>query len=211
MLSREISALKDQFIQTLKDIDPNASEELFYDFCRKNVLHGTPEVFKNKEDQYYEFRKRISKKFDIPYHEVYITGSAKLGFSIYKDKIFDLDSDIDVTIISQKLFDEISLIVLDYQMALRANRTVTDRAEIKNYHKFLEYMALGWIRPDLLPYSFQVDQIKDSWFDFFNSLSYGKSEVGNYKVSAGIFKSHYHIETYLTAGLIALNKQLNLG
>jgi hypothetical protein len=44
------------------------------DCCRKYVLHGTPFVFLNRENEYYEFRKRIAEKFNIAFHEVYITG-----------------------------------------------------------------------------------------------------------------------------------------
>lgn len=54
------------------------------DFCRKFILHGTPFVFKDREDEFYDFRKRIADKFAIYFNEVYITGSAKLGFSPFK-------------------------------------------------------------------------------------------------------------------------------
>ncbi|WP_308255042.1 hypothetical protein [Geminocystis sp. GBBB08] len=61
--------------------------------------------------------------------------------------------------------------------------------------------AIGWIRPDKLPLSFGVDILKQEWFDFFKSISYGKSEIGNYKVSAGVFKSYSHFEKYTISSL----------
>src|SRR5688572_20351637 len=82
-------------------------DEALLDFCRRNSLHGTPFVFNGNEDAYYEFRKRIAGKFDINFHEVFIIGSAKLGFSPHKKKLFDYDSDIDIAIISAELYDRI--------------------------------------------------------------------------------------------------------
>lgn len=177
------------------------------DFCRKLVLHGIPFIFKDNEHNYYEFRKKIAIKFNISFHEVYITGSAKLGFSPFKDKDFDLDSDIDVAIISEKLFDEIMWKINKFQQEYRASRKTLDSFEVKKYHEFLEYVALGWIRPDKLPISFQMKELKDSWFEFFNSISYNRSEIGNYKVSAGIFKTYQHYESYIVNGFVGLQKK----
>lgn len=186
-----------QLVATLDDV-------ALLDFCRRRSLHGTPKVFDGAEDGYYEFRKKISEKFDINFHEVFITGSAKLGFSPFKRKAFDLNSDIDVAIVSAKLYDRIMESIHGYQMELRDNRKAVTSNELEMYHKFLEYGAIGWMRPDLLPTSFRVADLKRDWFDFFNSISYGKSEVGNYKVTAGAFKSYSHLERYTLGGLRSL-------
>lgn len=186
-------------------------EEALLDFCRRHVLHGTPMIFKGNEDAYYEFRKRVASKFGINFHEVFITGSAKLGFSPYKQKPFDYDSDIDVAIISANLYDRIMSYIHEYQMALRENRKAVSYEELKGYHKFLEYGAIGWMRPDLLPTSFRVSELKRDWFDFFDSISHGKSEVGNYKVTAGAFKSYQHLERYVLSGLHSLRTKLQIG
>src|ERR1700730_7077144 len=82
-------------------------ESALLDFCRKYNLHGTPKIFTGCEDRYYDFRKRIAVKFNINFHEVYITGSAKLGFNPHKRQLFSYDSDVDVAIVSASLYDEI--------------------------------------------------------------------------------------------------------
>lgn len=174
------------------------------DFCRKHVLHGIPFVFENRPDEYYDFKKLITNEFHISFHEVYITGSGKLGFSPHKGTIFDYDSDIDVAIISSKLFDTIMAKISEYQMQIRKNKRVVREAEREMYHEFLEYSAMGWIRPDKLPISFQMDVLKQAWFRFFESISYNKSPVGNYKVSAGVFRTYEHLETYIVSGLEGL-------
>ncbi|WP_444999211.1 hypothetical protein [Halomonas mongoliensis] len=182
------------------------TDEDVLDFCRKHVLHGTPHIFYSRDDEFYEFRKRISCKFKIPFNEIYITGSGKLGFSPFKRKEFDYDSDIDVALVSEKLFDEIMSDIAKYQMVLRQNREVVHVREIKMYHSFLEYTALGWIRPDKLPVSFQMKALKDDWFEFFRSISDGRSEVGNYQVNAGVFKTYQHLEDYTFSGIKSLKK-----
>lgn len=48
---------------------------------------------------------------------------------------------------------------------------------------------------------------KKDWFQFFNSISYGKSEVGNYKVNAGVFKSYEHLEDYIVSGLSSIKRR----
>lgn len=177
------------------------------DFCRKHILHGTPFVFQSSDEDFYEFRKRIGEKFNIPFYEIYITGSANLGFSPFKRKVFDLDSDIDVALVSPSLFESIMSDIAEYQMQFRKNRRVVRDQELRVYHEFLEYVALGWIRPDKLPVSFQMKAFKDDWFDFFRSISNGKSEVGNFQVNAGVFKSYGHLESYTFSGVKDLNSR----
>jgi hypothetical protein len=197
----------DDFKSSLLKIDNDFD---LIDLCRKKILHGVPYIFEGKEDDYYEFRKKISQRFDIDFHEVFITGSAKLGFSPYKLKIFDYDSDIDIAIVSSKLYEKILDSIYDYQIELRrARRAITDK-ELRMYYSFLEYTAMGWIRPDKLPLSFQLDKLKTQWFDFFNSISYGRSEAGNYKVSAGVFKTYQHFEQYTVGGFRELKKSLEI-
>ena len=195
------------FLKNLMEI--NTSTDLL-DFCRKSVLHGTPMIFQNREHQFYDFRKRIAENFRISFHEVYITGSAKLGFSPHKNTKFSLESDIDVAIVSKELFEEIMESIRKYQMMLRSSRLSVTEKEIKRYHKFLEYGAIGWMRPDLLPISFRVKEIKDKWFEFFDSISYGRSEVGNYKVNAGVFKTYKHLEQYTFSSLESLKNTLKV-
>ncbi len=195
----------------LKQLAELPDEESLLDFCRRRSLHGTPAIFLGNEDAYYLFRKRIADKFQINFHEVFITGSAKLGFSPHKKKPFDLDSDIDIALISSVLYDRMMDFIHDYQMELRENRKAVSSVEIKGYHKFLEYSAIGWMRPDLLPTSFRVEELKTEWFAFFDSISHGKSEVGNYKVTAGAFKSYGHLERYTVSGLRSLKTNLQIG
>ncbi|MEG4278218.1 hypothetical protein QUA62_12160 [Microcoleus sp. MON1_C1] len=195
----------------LNSLNCLGSDGELIDYCRKYVLHGTPYIFINREDEYYDFRKRIATNFNISFNEVFITGSAKLGFSPRKEKQFDYDSDIDVAIVSNFLYEEIMESIRCYQMELRKSRRSITTQEMQMYHKFLEYVAIGWIRPDKLPTSFKIQDMKNNWFAFFQSISHNKSEVGNYKVSAGVFKSYLCFENYTISGFKDLKTSLNIG
>ena len=175
-------------------------------FCQRKMINGLPMVFDGREDEYFLFRKRIADEHKIPYYEVHVIGSAKLGFSHINNTDFSLNSDIDVSIISTDLYNRLMDSIFRYQMRLRNFRKKVNDREIKQYHDFLEYTAMGWIRPDKLPISFQMDELKQNWFDFYKSISYGNSEVGNYKVSAGVFRNHECLEQYLANGLKSIFK-----
>lgn len=187
------------FVSTLGRVP----EEDILNFTRKYVIHGTPYIFKDKENEYYDFRKRISEKWNISFHEVFITGSAKLGYSYHKNKKFDENSDIDVAIVSSDLFNEIMLRIEEFQWKIKRKTICLSVDQLVQYHKFLEYLAIGWIRPDKLPNELLRNErhLKNEWFDFFKSISNGKSEAGNYKVAAGVFKSYKHLENYVFYGV----------
>lgn len=182
------------------------TEEDFLAITRKYILHGIPHVFGENQDAYYEFRNRIAKHFDIRFQDVLIVGSAKLGYSYYKGTDFNIESDIDVVLVNTELFTEFHKQICDFQYKLDKGRRRITREDRERYHSFLEYMAKGWMRPDKLPTRFQLEIIRKEWFDFFSSLSYGKSEVGDFKVAGGLYKSHYFLEKYYVNSLKSIKK-----
>jgi hypothetical protein len=111
VLNMDVPTAIEEFLSRLA---ATSSEETLLDFCRRHSLHGTPVVFNGNEDHYYEFRKRIASNFDISFHEVFITGSAKLGFNPREKTPFNYESDIDVAIISAGLYGRIMSSIHDY-------------------------------------------------------------------------------------------------
>lgn len=178
------------------------------EILNKYIFHGLPFVFQDKELDYFEFRNAIAKKFKVRFYEVFIVGSAKLGFSYHKQTEFSFDSDIDIVIVNRVLFERYYKKICKYQYRLDQNRKIPSQRELLEYSKFLQYLVKGWMRPDKLPTSFQVDALKSDWFDFFKSISHGKSSVGNYKVSAGLFKNFRYLEQYYLKGFEDLHNSL---
>lgn len=171
-------------------------------FTQKHFFHGTPSVFDNRENEYYHFRKRIADQFNIGFYEVMIIGSSKFGFSPFKFTKFSLDSDIDVVLFNERLFDEFYELVSEYQYQIRTQKIRLTTEQFKNYQKFLRYFVMGWMRPDLLPQNTnEFKELKQNWDEFFKSISHSKSEVGNYIVKGGLFKNYSYAEKYYRSSI----------
>ncbi len=173
-------------------------------FIQRHLVHGTPFVFNNDDPKYFDFRNRIANKFGVHYQEVFIVGSSKLGFSYQNNTEFSLESDIDVVIVNEGLFDKYHRAISEYQYELDKFIQTRTIGEMQQYEKFLKYFIKGWMRPDYIPTSFNIELLRDEWFQYFKSISNDKSEVGNYKVTGGLFKSMYYFEKY---HLQSINRQ----
>jgi predicted nucleotidyltransferase len=199
---------KEEFNKALMAL---SSKEEVLIFARKQIIHGIPFVFNERQDHYFDFRNRISTEYKIGYYEVYVVGSAKLGFSFIKNTNFNMESDIDVAIVNENLFDYFLTKISEFQYQLDKARKPFYGDERDKYSKFLEYIAKGWMRPDLLPISFGIKELKDDWFNFFRSISYNATEVGNHKVNAGLYKNYSYLERYYVNNLVEIQNKLLIG
>lgn len=120
---------------------------------QKHIVHGTPYVFNDDEDKYFDLKREIAIRFSEHYTNIHMVGSAKLGFSIAPEKLwqpFTIESDIDIAIVSAKLFETLWVSVHDFNIGL----TSRTKDEDKKYKSFLSYFFKGWIRPDLFPFEY---------------------------------------------------------
>jgi predicted nucleotidyltransferase len=157
---------------------------------QKHIVHGTPYIFKDDEDKYFDLKRKVASNFSEHYTNIYMVGSAKLGFSIAPRKLwkpFDMDSDIDIVIISPKLFELLWEEIHEFNIAL----TSRSEKEEEKYKRFLDYFFRGWIRPDLFPFNYSK---KVEWFNFFSSISYDK--YGERKITGAIYHSFSFFEQY---------------
>lgn len=170
---------------------------------QKFITHGTPHLFEKQDDKYFDLKHDIANHFRERPENVHMVGSAKLGFSIAPQKLwkpFDAESDIDMVVISEKIFKQFWHDLYDFNIALTSRTHI----EETNYIKFLKYFFKGWIRPDLFPFNYPY---KKEWRLFFQSISYNK--YGPRKITCAIyygldFFEKYHIENIkkLRAGSI---------
>lgn len=163
---------------------------------QKYIVHGTPYIFKDDEDKYFDLKREIaahfSEEYNIPehYNNIHMIGSAKLGFSIAPKKLwqpFTIESDIDIVIVSSKLFEKLWEDIHQFNISLTSRTEREDR----DYKNFLKYFFKGWIRPDLFPFKYSV---KTKWFQFFKSISYTK--YGPQKIAGALFYSFNFFEKY---------------
>ena len=192
---------KEEFIQELKNED-YTDEEL----VEKYICFGIPVIFNDYDQKYYNLKKDISSQFPVQSkNNIIVVGSAKLGFSIAPQKRFreiQDESDIDVAIIDEELFDNYWERLFEFNVNLKSRTEEED----KLYRKFLQYFFQGWLRPDLFPFKFRG---KNEWFDFFNKISY--KEYDKRKVAAAIYKNEYFFKKYHEKNIRELREELKNG
>lgn len=147
----------------------------------RHVLGGS--CFALSDDDHFGLCDTVSDHFGVHPSEVVVVGSAKLGFSIAPMKPwrpFGDTSDIDVAVVSDRLFEQYWRRTADYARRDRG----WDSAP------FARYLFAGWIRPDKLPPSISSD-----WWDFFRLL-WNSRRFGIVKISAGLYKSWDFLSAY---------------
>lgn len=178
--------------QRKKSFKTELNNDLISDvvIIRKNLLHGNPIIYNENEELYFFLKQKVANYFKVSTTKIVMVGSAKLGFSIAPKKLwnnFNDESDIDIVVISEQVFDNYWKELLNFNINVKARSEQED----KNFREFLEYFLKGWIRPDLFPFDYPK---KNEWFEFFRSISYGK--YGNYKIAGAIFRNEYFFEQY---------------
>ncbi|WP_218011752.1 hypothetical protein [Bacillus cereus] len=160
------------------------------DIVDQHILFGSPYIFKNDEQQYFSLKRIIAEQFGLSPTNVIMVGSAKLGFSIAPKKLWTPihdNSDIDMVIISEELYDQYWKQLLEFNI----NLTYRTEKEDDLYRDFLEYFFKGWLRPDKFPFNFPD---KQEWFDFYKSISY--KEYDKRKISGAIYRNEYFFKKY---------------
>lgn len=195
-----IADIKSKFISDLKD---NTYDNRY--IVQKYLCNGISPILTN--EQLFEIQYNISKQFNIHPNEVILTGSAKLGFSLAPQKLFNEfndDSDVDIAIISSNAFDEFWQDLLNFNINIQSR---TDKEE-KDYRIFQDYFFRGWIRPDKFPFKYEK---KKKWFDFFNDLTNKIYEYGEHKISAGIYKNFATFELYNIKNIESIKNKIKAG
>lgn len=152
----------------------------------KYYLSGS--AFALTDDGHFKLRQTVATQFQVEYTDVFLVGSAKLGFSIKPSRRFQPfadKSDIDVVIVSRNLFERV------WQEVYAFSNSGGYWPKMKT---FKDYHFEGWIRPDKLPLepSFIFTR---TWWDFFEHLS-GGGTFGPYRIRGGLYYSRFFLEQY---------------
>ncbi len=128
-------------------IECKTAEEIYNEYFISGDVWIFKSIFGDKWFyQYDKFKKYVAQKLDVHYNNIGIAGSAKLGFSLNPAKSympFNENSDIDIIIVSQNLFNEF------WNQYL--NDSYNPTARINNMSKvcfcvFRKYMSLDCFR-----------------------------------------------------------------
>lgn len=128
-------------------IKTKTAEEVFDDFFIGGEVWIFKKLFCEHWFEYFDkFKKYVSNKLNVHYNDIGIAGSAKLGFSLSPEKnykLFDDSSDIDIIVVSQKLFNEF------WKQYLKDSYNPTTRIRNINYVSFCifrKFLTLDYFR-----------------------------------------------------------------
>jgi len=179
----------DQFKQLL------LTQDLEY-VAEKTLLSDAAIHFDETSKQY--VKSSISGIYSIDTNDLnlWVVGSAKLGFSITEKKKkgityprfrpFTAESDIDIAIVSPKICDLIwrELSLYGYKQYLFP----------WNSGVLGDYLVYGWFRPDKYPKRQKLRRC-DDWWDLFARLS-SDSRLGRRQIRGGLYYSYEFLKQY---------------
>jgi hypothetical protein len=159
--------------------------------------------FSNDRELLWKLKLSLSKSFNIQIRNLEIVGSAKLGIS-YNDGLYNkklsTESDIDIVIVSNDLFEEAWIeLLLNEDNYYKLGESERDFLEdtYKTIHK-------GLISPDRIPRSMNFHK---KWWDVFEGLS-NKPEYDNRKIRGRLFKNWWFVEKYYSTSFSKICKKL---
>jgi hypothetical protein len=100
-------------------------------------------------------------------------------------------SDVDVAIISDRLFDEMWKRCFQFWHLSGYSKAANYWPRGKN---FRDYIFRGWMRPDCLPTEASIE-LRNEWFEFFRQMT-NERFAGDYPIKAGLYRERYFLERY---------------
>ncbi|MDW7662652.1 MAG: hypothetical protein SCL54_14640 [Bacillota bacterium] len=121
-----------------------ADKKSYSEIARKVFLTYPTKVLIGNEEKQYSILNEISQHFSIPIMSIHVVGSAKMGCSFHKDKIFTQgESDLDIAIIDAYLFQRYVEMVFKVTKGY-SEKTLFDRCDgISKEREYLAYLNKG--------------------------------------------------------------------
>ncbi|MBN2315864.1 MAG: hypothetical protein JXM79_18190 [Sedimentisphaerales bacterium] len=188
----------------LVDFQSDLLKKDLEEVVQKYLFDGFPFCFQEDPGVFYDFRKNVCDNFRIHQQNFAIVGSAKVGFSLSPEKYgnsFSDSSDIDIVLVSDELFEELWLKLIEFKHTTLFRLDSTIQIRFQQLQKMLFY---GTIRFDKLTNDFPVAK---EWWEYFNKVS--KDErFGPRRVRAAFFKGWKHVSYYYEESLRKLRQTL---
>src|SRR5216684_4062565 len=147
---------------------------------------------------------------------VVVVGSAKTGFSVAPDTFarqFSQDSDIDVVIVDEALFDACWITLVRWHY-LRPNRMVS--REFRWARDRIDDIYWGWLSPDRIKFesvskSQALEPLRDlgtQWFNAFKSVGL-YPEFATRNVNGRLYRTWAHALEYHVSGLRRIKERFS--
>lgn len=135
---------------------------------RRLYLEERAISLENDRGREFAIKTEISEYYGVPYSHVRFCGSAQLGFSIHKDKVFQPGiSDLDTACIDTNLFQKAWIDVIETTKSFSDLTPfgTTRGSQIEIFEK--QITRRGMIRVDAMPAS----KLKQAWTQFQGTMS----------------------------------------
>jgi len=178
-------------MNVVQSIKSSLSEgKLPIDIARKIFLSYQTQAFSGRENIEYEIKNSIKEHLKVPFISIHVSGSAKTGFSFFKQTMFtEGKSDLDVAIISLNLYNSL-LEIAHKETDGFTNLSVFPMYKGKRTDKqFLAGLQKGFFNPFFMPNC----QEKLEWIDYFRNLSNSYYTIFK-NINAGVYASEYFFE-----------------
>ena len=172
------------------------------------VFTGDPHAFDGQPDALPNLRAHLSRALHVEENNIVIVGSAQVGFSLSPDNFprsFTADSDIDVVVVDERLFDSVWHTLLQWHYPRRFTLPDGDWKWTTARRKELYW---GWFVPDKIRFNglslpAALKPLRDCstlWFNTFRSL--GRfPEFSRREVNGRLYRSWEHVHMYHSEGL----------
>ncbi len=176
---------------------------------RDFIFEGTPFVFRDEPELLNTLQRELANALQVVPNNIVIVGSAKIGFSLSPDNFprnFSDESDIDVVVVDESLFDRMWRGILTWHYPRR--RTGLAGAELSWMRGRRRDIYSGWFRPDKIRYGglmfpevlTPVRDLSTQWFNAFQALSL-LPEYAHRSVSGRLYRTWDHALFYHMDGL----------
>jgi hypothetical protein len=180
------------------------------------VLAGDPYAFEAQPNALQRLRSHVAAALSVDAANVIVVGSAQVGFSLSPvnfPRRFSEESDIDVAIIDETLFDRVWHTLLKWHYPRRLHLPTGDWKWTSDRRKELYW---GWFVPDKIRFTglslpAALKPIRDcssQWFNTFRSLS-RYPEFSGRDVSGRLYRTWEHVNMYQSEGLRQIREVLN--
>ena len=155
------------------------------------IIGSEPFAFRAHPDAYDEFLSELATRLEVGIENISLIGSARLGFSLNKARLFcafSESSDLDIIIIKSEIFDEAWIELL-------SKRETFALAGGEEQHRFKQTRADifdGYFRPDHFPVDTKLSKV---WFTKL-ATRFASPIAQIHPIKAWLFKSLDHARYY---------------
>lgn len=164
------------------------------EFVTERIFSGPPFIFRENADNYTTFKGALGHALGVGADDVVIVGSARLGFSVRPDKFgeaFGENSDVDVIVVSQTLFDQSWIDLLRWHHSRKWALPRWKVREILDHSRKSVYWGHLW--PDLLV---RISDVAKRWIPGFRGLS-KVAALAPYHYNGRLYRTWEHALMYL--------------